>query len=329
MKRWNIGGRQLDAPVVLAPMAGVTNAAFRQLCREQGAALTVTEMVMAQALVGGHSTTRAMAHVGSDEHPISVQLCGTVPSLMAEAARLVEADGADAVDINMGCPAPKICRTGCGAALPRDLNRAEAVVSAVSAAVRIPVTVKLRAGWDRLSAPETARRLAGAGARAIAVHCRTRFQIHSGAADWRVVAAVREATPDEVPVIANGDVRSGADARRLIGEYGADMVMVARGALGNPWVFHEIREDILNGPGPARSLPSFADKVAMVLRHLELLVRLKGEHIAVLEMRRHSCHYLRSVAGAAQVRRALCSVTTANQLTEEVMRLSESVGLSS
>jgi tRNA-dihydrouridine synthase B len=299
-----IGDLELTAPVLLAPMAGVTNAAFRRLCREQGAELTCTEMVMARALVAGNRRASETARVAPDEGPVAVQLCGNDPPVVAEAAHIAQSLGARVIDLNMGCPAPKICRSGCGAALPRDPDRAAAVVSAVARAVPLPVTVKIRSGWDGVTAPETARRLADAGACAVTVHCRTREQVHTGTADWRVAAAVRRAVPASVPVILNGDVADAASAARALRDHGVDGVMVARAALGNPWVFRAVREGILRGASDWIG-PDPAERLFTLERHLHMMVMLKGEHIGVLEMRRHAAHYLKALPDTAQARAAI------------------------
>ncbi|MCY0884886.1 MAG: tRNA dihydrouridine synthase DusB, partial [Firmicutes bacterium] len=229
-----IGAWSLDPPVFLAPMAGVSNRAFRVLARAEGARLCTTEMVSAKALVLGGARSFAIAELEPGEHPVAVQIAGSDPAVMAEAARLVERMGADIVDINMGCPVPKVVRNGDGSALLTDPAKAEAVARAVVEAVRIPVTVKMRAGWDRehITAPEVAERLEAAGVQAVAVHARTREDRYAGPVNWEYIRRVRERV--SIPVIGNGDLDSPARALEMLEATGADGVMIGRAALGDP-----------------------------------------------------------------------------------------------
>jgi tRNA-dihydrouridine synthase B len=314
-----LGAVELGVPVYLAPMAGITNEAFRRLCREQGANVVMSEMVSSRALVMGNERTEAMIGVAPDEHPVAVQLFGSEPDIVAEAAVRVEAQGADFVDLNLGCPVEKIVKGGSGAALLRDPERAVAVVERAARAVRVPFTVKMRAGWDSVTAPEMARRLADAGARAIAVHCRTRAQQYRGRADWTILERVREAVGDDVYLIGNGDIQSGEDALRVVREHGADGVMVGRGALGNPWVFAEIAA-ALNGRANAGASVGWSERLDVLLRHFELLRALKGEGVAVVEIRRHAAHYVRGMPNAADARVRLQRAPSAEAFVAEVER---------
>jgi tRNA-dihydrouridine synthase B len=315
-----LGDLDLDVPVYLAPMAGVTNEAFRRLCHEQGATVVMSEMVSARALVMGNARTEAMLGVAPDEHPVAVQLFGSEPDIVAEAAVRAEAAGADMVDLNLGCPVEKIVKGGSGAALLREPELAAAVVERAARALRVPFTVKMRAGWDSVTAPEVARRLAGAGARAVAVHCRTRAQQYTGTADWTILERVREAVADDVCVIGNGDVKSAADALRVVHEHGADGVMVGRGALGNPWLFAEIAEALRTGHAASAPAPAFGPRLDTLLRHFELLRGLKGDALAVVEIRRHAAHYVRGMPQAAEERVRLMQCDAPEAFTAEVER---------
>lgn len=317
-----LGTLELGTPVYLAPMAGVTNEAFRRLCREQGADVVMSEMVSARALVMGNERTRAMLGVAEDEHPVAIQLFGSEPDVVAEAAVRAEAAGADIVDLNLGCPVDKIVRGGSGAALLRDPARAAAVVERAARAVRVPFTVKMRAGWDSVTAPDIARRLADAGARAIAVHCRTREQQYRGRADWTILERVRAAVPDSVYVIGNGDIASAEDALEVVRRHGADGVMVGRGALGNPWVFADIAAALRGREGKRRTA-GWGERLDTLRRHMQLLVDLKGEALAVVEIRRHAAHYVRDMPGAAQARVRLQRAATAEAFFAEVERYRE------
>ena len=314
-----IGELELGTPVYLAPMAGVTNEAFRRLCHEQGATVVMSEMVSARALVMGNERTQSMLGVAPDEHPVAVQLFGSEPDIVAEAAVRAQDAGADMVDLNLGCPVEKIVKGGNGAALMREPERAAEVVERAARALRVPFTVKMRAGWDSVTAPEVARRLAGAGARAIAVHCRTRQQQYTGRADWTILERVREAVPDDVFVIGNGDVQSAADALRMVREHGADGVMVGRGALGNPWVFAEISRALQTGEADSQTT-SAGQRLDTLLRHFELLRALKGDELAVVEIRRHAAHYVRGMPGAAEARVRMQQTPTPEAFLAEVAR---------
>lgn len=314
-----LGTLELGTPVYLAPMAGVTNEAFRRLCHEQGATVVMSEMVSARALVMGNERTQAMLGVAPDEHPVAVQLFGAEPEIVAEAAVLAQEAGADMVDLNLGCPVEKIVKGGNGAALLREPERAAAVVERAARALRVPFTVKMRAGWDSVTAPEVARRLAGAGARAVAVHCRTRQQQYTGRADWTILERVRKAVPDDVFVIGNGDVQTAEDALRMVRDHGADGVMVGRGALGNPWVFAEISHALATGEATGRRT-TYGQRLDTLLRHFELLRALKGDALAVVEIRRHAAHYVKGMPGAAEARVRLQQTPTAEAFLEEVER---------
>lgn len=301
-----IGRIELDNPLALAPMAGVTDQAFRTLCKEQGCALLVTEMISDRAFLYDNSRTNSIVAFTPYERPVAAQLAGAEPEVMATAAAKLEREVApDIIDINMGCPAPKIVKNHEGSALMRNVPLAAAIVRAVVSAVSVPVTVKTRKGWteDEVNAVELAQAVAEAGAAAITVHGRVRTQYYSGVADWDIIRKVREALPASVPVIGNGDVRGPASALRMLSETGCDAVMIGRAAMGNPWVFARCLAAWRGDPQPPE--PTLDERVAMACRHLDLLIALKGERTAVLEMRRHAPWYIRGHRGAAAVRSLL------------------------
>lgn len=308
-----IGSVTLAGRMVLAPMAGVTDRAFRQICREQGAALTVTEMVSAKALTYGDKKTPGLLALGVDEHPAAAQIFGHEPETMAEGAKIArEISGCDIIDINMGCPAPKIAGNGDGSALMRDPALAARVIEAVANAVDVPVTVKFRKGWDEKSVNcvEFARMAEQAGATAIAVHGRTRAQQYSGNADWDAIAAVKRAV--SIPVIANGDVAVPEDAVRILRHTGADAVMVGRGALGDPWIF--ARANALLETGVCPPLPPFAERIDTAVRQIELAAAYKGERVAMLEARRHVNWYLKGQSGLKAFKMRICALERLEEL---------------
>ncbi|HJA49068.1 MAG TPA: tRNA dihydrouridine synthase DusB [Candidatus Agathobaculum intestinipullorum] len=308
-----IGSVTLAGRMVLAPMAGVTDRAFRQICCEQGAALTVTEMVSAKALTYGDKKTPGLLALGVDEHPAAAQIFGHEPETMAEGAKIArEISGCDIIDINMGCPAPKIAGNGDGSALMRDPALAARVIEAVANAVDVPVTVKFRKGWDEKSVNcvEFARMAEQAGAAAIAVHGRTRAQQYSGNADWDAIAAVKQAV--SIPVIANGDVAVPEDAVRILRHTGADAVMVGRGALGDPWIF--ARANALLETGVCPPLPPFTERIDTAVRQIELAAAYKGERVAMLEARRHVNWYLKGQSGLKAFKMRICALERLEEL---------------
>jgi len=320
-----IGDIEVDGKLALAPMAGVTGLAFRKICREQGAALTVTEMVSAKALCYHDKKTPRLLSIAPDEHPSSVQIFGHEPQSMAEGARIARAlSGCDIIDINMGCPAPKIVRNGDGSALMRDVSLAARVIESVRNAVDVPVTVKFRKGWDEGSVNCTgfAVMAQNAGASAIAVHARTRAQQYSGSADWEAIRKVKEVV--SIPVIANGDVFTPEDVVRVLGFTRADMVMIGRGALGDPWIFSRANALLKTGVCPPE--PPFPERIATAVRQIELAAGDKGEHTAVLEARRHVNWYLKGQSGLKNFKKRVCALETLEELhvlAEELLRAAD------
>jgi len=295
----NIGKVKIEGNLVLAPMAGVSDFAFRRICSELGAALTYTEMVSSKALVYGDEKTKELMYIPDDGHPCSVQIFGHEPEVMAEAAAIaIEQSGADILDINCGCPVGKIVKSGDGSALMKDPELAGRIFEAVCAAIDRPVTVKFRKGFDNgcVNAVEFARIAEQSGASAVAVHGRTRAQMYSGRADWDIIREVKKAV--SIPVIANGDVFSREDASHILEYTGADMVMIGRGSFGNPWIFSD---------GP---LPPLCDRIDTAVRQIEMLSENRGEKRACLEARHLMGHYLTGVAYASYYRQQIVKVET-------------------
>ena len=304
-----IGNIELKGRAVLAPMAGVTDFAFRALCRREGAALSTSEMVSAKALVYRDEKTKALLHRLPEESPWAVQIFGHEPEVMAEGAKLaLELSGADILDINMGCPVGKIVKSGDGSALMKDPALAGQIVEAVKKAVSVPVTVKFRKGWDggSVNAVDFARTLESAGADAICVHGRTRVQMYAGRADWDIIRDVKQAV--KLPVTANGDIFTGQDAAHILQYTGADLCMIGRGVFGNPWLFREANAAIAGEPIPAQ--PPLSQRLDAAAEQIRSLADFAGERIACLEARHHLPWYLHGVAHAGVYRRELVQVST-------------------
>ena len=308
-----IGPIKIESKLALAPMAGVCDPAFRAVCRRFGADFTYTEMVSAKALVYQDGKTRSLLRLGLDEHPVAAQIFGSDIDCMGKAAQLAqEISGADIIDINMGCPVGKVVRSGDGSALMLDPDKAMKIIEAVRKNVTCPVTVKIRKGWDKgkVNAVQFAKMAEDAGASAVAVHGRTRVQMYSGLADWDVIKAVKQEV--KIPVLANGDVFEAADAVRILKYTGADMVMIGRGAFGNPWIFAEAKAALNGADIPPR--PKIAERVDTAISQFELALKDKGEKITCLEARKHFAWYLKGVPYAGYFREKISKIETMDDI---------------
>ena len=308
-----IGTVTIESKLALAPMAGVTDAAFRQICAEHGAGLTCTELVSAKALCYQDKKSRTLLAPFPGEHPFAAQIFGSDEACMAEAAQIAaEVSGADFIDINMSCPVGKVVNNGDGSALMRDPEKAARIAEAVVKASPVPVTVKMRRGWDKgsINAVELAVLLEQAGVSAIAVHGRTRMQMYGGQADWNTIRDVKAAV--HIPVIANGDVFSAEAAVRILKFTGADMAMIGRGSFGNPWLFTQAKAALSGEEIPP--LPPLAERFDTAVRQVELSARYLGERVALLEARRHCCWYLKGVAHANYYKEQIVQMTTLEDL---------------
>ena len=298
---WYIGNVKIKNQIVLAPMAGISNSAYRRICKEMGCGLIYAEMVSDKAITFHNQKTLDMLYMTDEERPIAQQIFGTDVDSFVYAAKYIEKEmKPDIIDINMGCPVPKVAvRAQAGSALLKNPEKIYEIVSAVVKAVSVPVTVKIRSGWDQssINAVEVAKVIEKAGASAICVHPRTRSQGYSGKADWSIIKAVKEAV--NIPVIGNGDVKTPEDAKRMLDETNCDAVMIGRGVLGNPWL---IRDSIAYLEGNDISSVTVNDRVDMCLKHLDYLNHLKSEKIACLEIRNHISWYFKGIKGANELK---------------------------
>lgn len=319
-----IGNVKIDGNLVLGPMAGVTDLPFRLLCKEQGADLIYTEMVSAKGIQYNNKNTEKLLEVAEGERPVSLQLFGSDPYIMSETAKRIEDKNFDILDINMGCPVPKVVNNGEGSGLMKNPKLVGEIVHAVSSAIKKPLTIKIRKGFTEstTNAVEIAKIAEANGAAAIAVHGRTREQYYSGEADWSIIKAVKEAV--SIPVIGNGDVITPENAIELINETGCDAVMIARGARGNPWIFSQIKEYYRTGKTPNKPTPQEA--VDMILRHAGMSIDYKGEYIGIREMRKHIAWYTTGYPLAAKLRNRVNEIESIEQLRELLFEYLKSIG---
>lgn len=319
MKKLTIGNVELLNQVILAPMAGVSDIAFRLLCHEQGAGLVCSEMVSAKAILYGNKNTEELLQIHPEEGAVSLQLFGSDPDIVSEMAKRIEERPFAVLDLNMGCPVPKVVNNGEGSALMKDPLLAGRIVEKTAKAIQKPLTVKIRKGFDddHVNAVEMAHILQESGAAAVAVHGRTREQYYSGQADWDIIAQVKAAV--KIPVIGNGDVTDGESALQLLKKTGCDGVMIGRGAQGNPWVFREVTAALEGRKIPPR--PTRQELYDMIARHAQLAAQYKGEYITVREMRKHLAWYTTGLPHAAALRRQINSIETMDGLLEGMHRL--------
>ena len=321
-----IGSLDFPTPVFLAPMAGVTDTPYRILAHEMGCAMAFAEMVSVLGIHFRNEKTLAMLETVPEERPLAMQLFGARPEPVAEAAVYVESLGcADVIDFNMGCPAPKIVKNGAGSALLKEPERAGEILAALVKATKLPVTVKMRIGWDEssINAVEMAKRAEAAGVLAIAVHGRTREQYYKGHADWSMIAAVKRAV--KVPVVANGDIRTTADLARVYRETGCDGVMIGRAAQGNPWIFRAFRSFLETGVEIPP--PTIAERGALILRHLDMLIQYKGDYIGAREMRKHATWYTKGMVGGGNLRDAFNHAETREDFQRIVEQMIKNAGV--
>ena len=309
-----IGNVSLDGNIVLAPMAGVTDLPFRLLCKEQRADLICTEMVSAKGIFYNNKNTEDLLRIDDRERPVSLQLFGSDPDIISEMAKKIEHRNFDILDINMGCPVPKVVNNGEGPALLKNIPLAAKIIEKTVKAIDKPVTVKFRKGFgaDEVQAIEMAKAAEAAGAAAVAVHGRTREQYYSGKADWEIIAKVKDTV--SIPVIGNGDIFTPEDAKNMMEQTNCDGVMIGRGAQGNPWIFHQIKTYLETGMVPEK--PPFSEVCRMILRHAKMQIEWKGEKRGMREMRSHAAWYTAGYPHSASLRRAMNTVETYEQLEE-------------
>lgn len=316
IETWTIGNVPIQGKAILAPMAGVSDIAYRLLAKEHGASMVCTEMVSAMGIKYKNERTHELLRMEAVEHPVSMQIFGSDPEAIALGAKVVADAGADIVDINMGCPVKKVVSSGDGSALMKTPDLAARVAEAAVKAVDVPVTVKMRIGWDddHINVVDFAKRIESTGVAAVAVHGRTREQMYMGQADWSYIKAVKDSL--SIPVIGNGDVWTPEDALRMMQETGCDAVMIGRGAQGNPWIFERTNHYLRTGE--LRPEPTYLERLDMLLKHFELLCRYKGAALGVREIRTHAGWYMRGMPEAAYWRNRVNTIHTVESFKKEL-----------
>jgi len=308
-----IGDVEIKNNVILAPMAGVTDKPYRLICKDMGCGFAYTEMVSAKGLYYGSENTESLTDI-DDEENVALQIFGSDPYIMGEIAKRLNTSNAKTIDINMGCPTPKIVKNGDGSALMMHPDVAESVIKAVVKNSIKPVTIKIRKGWDddHINAVEIAKMAESCGVKAVAIHGRTREQFYSGHADWDIIKKVKDNL--KIPVIGNGDIFTPEDAKRMIDETGCDAVMVGRGAEGNPWIFKRIVHYL--NTGEILPEPTVSEKIDMILKHLDMMIDYKGEHVGILEMRKHIAWYLKGIRGASKIKQMVFTMSNYKEVKD-------------
>ena len=323
--KWKIREIEIENQVVLAPMAGISNTSYRRIIKEMGAGLIFAEMVSDKAILYGNEKTKELLKMTEEERPIAQQIFGSDVDSFVKAAKIIEKImKPDIIDINMGCPVPKVAiKNQAGSALLKDPDKISEIVKAVVNAVKVPVTVKIRSGWDEgnINAILVAKKIEEAGASAITIHARTRAQGYSGKADWSIIKAVKESV--NIPVIGNGDIKTCFDAKRMLDETGCDAVMIGRGVLGNPWLIRDTVNYLEKSALPIEVTP--LEKISMLKRHYQILLENSGEKSASLEIRSHALWYLKGMPGSAKVKDAICSTKDSTEILKIIIKYLESL----